>query len=100
MRRYTHPPWAAALTLAVALVPGLASAQEADTLSISGTFLAEGLEYPGIIGVDLAEVLSNGNEHGWTLTLQGVTYSHEIGIHFPQVTPTCSVGAWKTILER
>ena len=25
---------------------------------------------------------------------------HEMGIHFPQVTPTCSVEAWKTILKR
>ena len=24
----------------------------------------------------------------------------EMGIHFPQVTPTCSVEAWKTILKR
>ena len=26
--------------------------------------------------------------------------SYKVGIHFTQVTPTCSVGAWKTILER
>jgi hypothetical protein len=76
MKRLKLSRWAA-LMLAVALTPAAASAQTADTLSISGTFLAEGLEYPGIIGVDLAEVLSNGNEHGWTLTLQGVTYSHD-----------------------
>jgi hypothetical protein len=76
MKRLKLSRWAAVL-LAITLVPSAASAQEADTLSVSGTYLAEGLEYPGIIGADLAEVLANGNEHGWTLTLYGVTYSHD-----------------------
>jgi hypothetical protein len=58
-------------------MPSTASAQEADTLSISGIFDAEGLEYPGIIGNDLAAVLANGEEHGWILTLHGVWYSHD-----------------------
>jgi hypothetical protein len=77
MKRLKLSRWAAVLTLAITLVPSAASAQEADTLSISGTYLAEGLEYPGIIGADLAEVLANGNEHWWLLTLHGVTYSHD-----------------------
>ena len=66
-----------ALALTISLSQTAAPAQEADTLSISGIFLAEGLEYPGIVGADLAEVLANGNEHGWTLTLYGVSYSHD-----------------------
>jgi hypothetical protein len=78
----------AALALAVALSPRIASAQEADTFSISGTFRGFGgnvlssfngmeIEYPGMLGEDLAGVYANGHEHAWTLTLHGVTYSHD-----------------------
>ena len=38
MKRLTPLPWVAALTMAIALAPGAASAQEADTLTISGLF--------------------------------------------------------------
>ena len=38
MRRFTLFRWAAVLTLAIALAPGAASAQEDDTLTISGLF--------------------------------------------------------------
>jgi hypothetical protein len=67
--------WAAAMALTVAVTPGLACAQDADTLNISGTFRPA--FYTVEIGADLAEVLANGYEHAWTLTLYGVTYSHE-----------------------
>jgi hypothetical protein len=30
-----------------------------------------------VIGADLAQVLANGHDHGWTLTLYGVTVSHD-----------------------
>jgi hypothetical protein len=76
MRRFTHTPWAAALTLAVALVPGLASAQTADTLSISGTFGKDDLWLSGTVGDDLLGVYANGHQHTWTLTLHGLSYSH------------------------
>jgi hypothetical protein len=63
------------LMLALALVPRPACAQQADTLNISGTFRPA--FYTVEIGADLAEVLANGYEHTWTLTLYGVTYLHE-----------------------
>jgi hypothetical protein len=66
----------APLALAVLLTPGLASAQESDTLSISGNYHVD-LLYQGEVGADLKEVFVKGNDHGWTLTLHGVTYSHD-----------------------
>jgi hypothetical protein len=77
MRRYRHFRWAAVLTLAIAVAPGTASAQEADTLSISGTFRMYSLN--GTVGADLAQVYANGYDHTWTLTLHGVSYSHDYG---------------------
>ena len=74
MRRFTLFRWVAALTLAIALAPGAASAQEADTLTISGLFSMDYLF--GTVGPDLAEVYANGHEHTWTLTLHGTTHSH------------------------
>ena len=75
MRRFTLFRWVAALTLAIALAPGAASAQEADTLTISGLFSMDYLY--GTVGPDLAEVYANGHEHTWTLTLYGTSQSHE-----------------------
>ena len=56
---------AAVLALGLALAPGLAAAQDADTLSISGTFrgvggivLSGGIEYPGMLGADLTLAVS------------------------------------------
>jgi hypothetical protein len=60
--------------LVLALTPGLASAQGPDTLSISGTFDMDVMW--GTLGTDFEEVFTNGNAHGWVLTLSGVTYSH------------------------
>ena len=74
MRQLKLFRWAAVLTLAIALAPGAASAQEADTLTISGTFNMDYLY--GTVGPDLAEVFANGHEHTWTLTLHGTTQSH------------------------
>src|SRR5262245_13674755 len=74
MKRFTSIQWVAVLMLAIALAPGAASAQEADTLSISGTLYMDWLE--GTVGPDLAEVYANGHVHGWTLTLHGTTHSH------------------------
>jgi hypothetical protein len=70
--------WFAAFTLAIALSPNTASAQDADTLSMSGTFSMDELRsYQGTVGADLAAVFANDNEHWWSLTLYGVTYSYD-----------------------
>jgi len=61
--------------VAIALAPGAASAQEADTLTISSTFNMDWLY--GTVGPDLAEVFANGHEHTWTLTLYGTSQSHD-----------------------
>jgi hypothetical protein len=74
MRQLKIFRWAAALTLAIAVAPSTASAQEADTLTISSTFYMDWLY--GTVGPDLAEVYANGHEHTWTLTLYGTTKSH------------------------
>ena len=66
--------WTAALTLAIALLPGTAPAQEDDTLSITGTCKLSW--YNDSPGDDLLGVLFNGNDHWWKLTLSGVSYSH------------------------
>jgi len=67
--------WVASLALAIVVAPGLASAQDADTLTISSTFYMDWLN--GTVGPDLAEVYTNGHEHTWTLTLHGTTKSHD-----------------------
>jgi hypothetical protein len=68
----------AVLALAVAFAPHLASAQTAETLTMSGTFDMDALEqYGGTVGADLAGVYARGNAHGWSLTLYGVTYTHD-----------------------
>ena len=74
MRQLKLFRWVAVLTLAIALAPGAASAQEADTLTISGLFSMDYLY--GTVGPDLAEVYANGHEHTWTLTLHGTSHSH------------------------
>jgi hypothetical protein len=61
--------------LAFALTAGPASAQTADTLSVSGVFDMDDLVE--IVGDDLREVFNNGHTHGWALTLYGVTYTHD-----------------------
>lgn len=66
--------WAAALTLATSLAPAAASAQEAGTVTISGTFSMSTLS--GTVGPDLAAVYANGHDHTWTLTLHDTTQSH------------------------
>ena len=75
MKRCTPFQWAAVLTLAIALAPGAASAQEDDTVTISGTFYMDWLG--GTVGPDLVQVFANGHEHTWTLTLHGTSQSHE-----------------------
>jgi hypothetical protein len=67
--------WAWLLTLALVLSGSVASAQEADMLSISGTFRPVYAE--GTLRDDLNEVYFNGNEHSWTLTLYEVSYSND-----------------------
>jgi hypothetical protein len=79
MRQLKLFRWVAALTLAIALVPGAASAQEADTITISSTFYMDYLY--GTVGADLAEVFANGHEHTWTLTLHGTSQSHNTGLN-------------------
>ena len=74
MKRLTLYPWVAVLTLAIAVAPGAASAQEDGTITISSTFYMDWLV--GTVGPDLAEVFANGHEHTWTLTLHGTSHSH------------------------
>jgi hypothetical protein len=86
MRELKFFEWAAALTLAIVLAPGAASAQEADTVTISGTFSMDYL-YGELdlymVAPDLAAVYANGNEHTWTLTLHGTTQSqHTNGTYY------------------
>jgi len=68
--------WVAVLTLAIALAPGPASAQEDGAIRISGLFSMDYLG--GTVGSDLAEVYTNGHEHSWALTLHGTTQQHHI----------------------
>jgi hypothetical protein len=84
MRRLKLVRWAAVLALGLTSAPGLTSAQDADTLSISGTFRGiggtatiDGFDYPGMAGADLAQVYAHGQAHSWTLTLHGVSYTHD-----------------------
>jgi hypothetical protein len=79
MTRLMHLPWIAVLTLAIALRPGAASAQEEGTVTISGSFSMDymygelDLYY---FDPDLLAVYNNGHEHTWTLTLHGTTQTH------------------------
>ncbi len=75
MRRLKLSRWVAVLALAIALAPSTTSAQEPDTLSISGPFRMD--ELRGTTGADLAGVFARGGEHWWSLNLRGVTYSYE-----------------------
>jgi len=78
MKSVRFDRWIALLALAILLTPGFASAQEADTLGITGTFGMSGM-YLGIgdvLGDDLAGVYANGHAHTWTLTLHGLSYSY------------------------
>jgi hypothetical protein len=79
---------AAAVTLAIALAPRTAPAQGADTLSISGTFCMDQHldQLYGRVGADLSAVFSRGNTHTWTLTLHGVSYSHDVASYTRQVS--------------
>lgn len=75
MKKRNHYRWYAILMLAIAAVPNTSSAQEDDTLSISGAFHMDSISQ-GEVGVDLLEIFGDGDDYGWTLTLYGVTYSH------------------------
>jgi hypothetical protein len=71
--------WTAVLALAIALAPGVASAQETGTVKISGRFSMDYLS--GELDLyyfepDLLGVYYNGHEHTWTLTLHGTSQSH------------------------
>jgi hypothetical protein len=74
MKQLTPVRGVAVLTLAIALAPGAASAQEDGTITISGTFSP--LWLGGTVGPDLAEVYANGHEHTWTLTLDGTSQGY------------------------
>jgi len=79
MRHLQLSRWAAVLMLALALAPPAASAQEDDTVTISGTFsmdYAYGENDLYYVAPELLAVYANGYEHTWTLTLQGTTQSH------------------------
>jgi len=72
MRRSQFYRWLAGITLAIGLSSSHVHAQGDDTLTISGTYHVD-LLYQGEVGADLKEVFLKGNDHGWTLTLHGVT---------------------------
>jgi hypothetical protein len=78
MNRFRFSQCITALALAIGLAPCEASAQGPDTLSVSGTFPRPSLF--GTPGADLAQVYADGDDHGWTLTLYGVTYSYDENI--------------------
>lgn len=59
------------IVMASVLMPGRVSAQSSETLIISGTF--QTYYSQGTLGTDLANVSANGYDHGWILTLQGIT---------------------------
>jgi len=80
MRQLKLFRWAAALMLTIAVAPGMASAQEPNSLTISSTFSMAGMG--GTVGADLAEVFANGHDHTWTLTLHGVSQSHSTVTYF------------------
>jgi len=85
-RREEHPitrsrlaRWTAVLALAIALAPGAASAQETDTVKISGRFSMDYLYGEldlSLLEPDLLGVYYNGHEYTWTLTLHGTSQSH------------------------
>lgn len=83
MRQLRFFRWSAALTLALTLAPPAATAQQDDTVTISGLFHMDylygelDLYYydPELLGSLLA-VYDNGHEHTWKLTLHGTTQSH------------------------
>lgn len=97
MTRFTHFRWGAALTLAIALAPGAASAQENGTIAISSTFSPSGL-LP-TVGADLAEIYANGHDHTWTLTLYGTTQSHSTGSFLGGVSRKTTIHATSFDLE-
>jgi len=74
-RRATSLARWAVLTLAIALTPGVASAQDEHTVTISGVFSMDG-EFDLHYFPELYWVFYNGYEHTWTLTLHGTTHKH------------------------
>jgi len=68
--------WTVVLTLAMTLGPGTASAQEDDTVTISGVFSMDTESGMYDISPELFTVYINGHEHTWRLTLHGTTQSH------------------------
>jgi len=79
MQRLRLFQWAAVLTMAIALAPGAASAQEDETLTISGTFNMDysfGESALNDVAPELLAVYTNGQQHTWILTLYGTTKSH------------------------
>jgi hypothetical protein len=73
MRHLPALRWLAVLALPVALAAGSASADESDTLTISGPFTLD--MSLGTVDVDLAAALADAG-NTWTLTLHGVTHQH------------------------
>jgi len=69
MNRLKHFRWLIALALT------LGSAQASDTLVIRGVFKMDEIE--GVVGADLTQLFAHDNENEWSLTLYGVTYSHD-----------------------
>src|SRR5262245_47805577 len=71
--------WVGVLMLTILVAPSTASAQEAGTLSISGTLSMDYLDGERDLdqfAPDLVAVYVNGHEHTWTLTLHGTTQTH------------------------
>jgi hypothetical protein len=103
MLRLKLDRWLAPLAMTFLLAPGLASSQDSDTLSISGTFhgvehVISDIEYPGLLGDDLAQVYTDGYEQTWTLTLHGVSYSHDY--FYTDWNDEWSYGYWELYITR
>lgn len=76
-----HLAVAAVCIWASTLAAGPATAQQADSATIHGTFIM-GDTY-GQVGPDLAQIFARGQTHTWTLALHGLSFSHDYEVLDP-----------------
>jgi hypothetical protein len=70
-----HLAAVAACICATILAAGPAAAQQPDSATINGTFIMSTAWC--CVGPDLAEIVAREATHTWTLTLHGLSYSHD-----------------------
>jgi hypothetical protein len=68
----------AACIWATILAAGPTAAQQPDSATINGTFIMS-TDWC-CVGPDLAAIVARGETHTWTLTLHGLSYSHDYGV--------------------